>query len=75
MSAASCVMTRHASERCAEMGLTEHDVAVALEAAEISYPSPPEYGHGRNITVAGRLAVVHNGSTIITVLWHARSGR
>jgi len=68
-------MTRHAAERCEEMGLTEDDVEAALSYPEITYPSPPHYGPGRNIAVASRLAVVHNGPTVITVLWHKRSDR
>jgi len=74
-SATPCLMTRHPAERFEEMGLTEDDVEAALSYPEITYPSSPHYGPGRNIAVAGRLAVVHNGPTVITVLWHKRSGR
>jgi hypothetical protein len=51
------------------------EVADALVSAELTYPSPPKYGAGRQISVAGPLAVVHHDDHVITVLWHRREGR
>ena len=70
-------VTQHASVRMDEMGVQTEELIETLEHPSITYPSPPAYGPGRAIAVAGRLAVVHNPTTraVITVLWHGWSGR
>ena len=70
-----CVLTAHAQHRCDEMGVTADEVATSLTFPELTYPSPPRYGADRQISVAGRLAVVHRHHDGITVLWHRRDGR
>ena len=72
---AECTLSHHAQQRCHEMDVTVAEVASALVDAELTYPSPPKYGAGRQISVAGRLAVVHHHNNVITVLWHRREGR
>lgn len=70
-------LTYHASARMIEMGVDDDELLETLGYPSITYPSPPSYGPGRLIAVAGRLAIVHNPSTrtVITVLWHGRSDR
>ena len=53
-------LTNHASARMNEMGVEDNELLETLEYPSITYPSPPSYGPGRSIAVAGRLAVVHN---------------
>jgi len=59
------------------MGLTTAAVQTVVLQPEITYPSPPEYGPGRTISVRDELAVVHTADRqlIITVLWRGRTGR
>ena len=75
MTTDSCLLTYHAQHRCSQMGLTIDDVASVLRSPQLTYPSPPEYGPGRMISVADSLAVVHRGPDVITVLWHGRTSR
>lgn len=68
-------LTHHARQRSTEMGLSQAEVERALAYPEVTYPSPPAYGPDRKICVSGRLAVVHSGSDVITVLWRGRDQR
>lgn len=69
-------LTRHARQRCIEMGLTRADVVVVLLDPETTYPSPPHYGPGRRVSTRGYLAVVHTDDfSVITVLWNRQCSR
>jgi len=69
-------LTRHALQRCKEMGVTRHEVLDTLYRYGARYPSPESYGPNRFISVGGRLAVVHTRDLeIITVLWDALERR
>lgn len=70
-------LSKHARQRCTEMGVEVDEVLAAVERWELRYPSPPEYGPDRMVSVAGRLAVVHTSTldVVITVLWRGREGR
>lgn len=60
------------------MGVGIDEVVAAVTEPALRYPSPPEHGPGRSISVRSRLAVVHtdeHATTIITVLWHGAAGR
>ena len=69
-------LTRHALQRCLEMGVSRGEVVATLLDYESRYPSDPKYGPNRFVTVGPRLAVVHTDSLeVITVLWKGREGR
>lgn len=70
-------LSHHAELRMSEMRIERDEVLEALTDPSITYPSPPSYGPGRSVAVGGRLAVVVHSATrtVITVLWHGRSGR
>jgi hypothetical protein len=69
-------LTRHALQRCREMGVERAEVVHALRSYVARYPSPAHYGKGRFVSVAGRLAVVHTATLlVITVLWNGKTGR
>lgn len=70
------MLSHHARERCAEMGLSTKQVKRALEHVEMTYPSTDYDGNPVKVSVADGLAIVHNDEgTVITVLWHGREGR
>jgi hypothetical protein len=69
-------LSLHALQRCQEMGVSRGEVVDALADHEIRYPSGPEYGPGRYVSVRGRLAVVHSPTwEVVTVLWNGRDAR
>ena len=68
-------LTAHAAQRSTEMSVDLIEITAVIGQPDITYPSPPGHGHGRVISVGGRLAVVHSGTTVITVLWRGRTGR
>lgn len=69
-------LTRHALERCREMGVTRAEVVETLAGFDCRYPSPSHYGPDRYVSAHRRLAVVHTPDlVVITVLWNGLSGR
>jgi hypothetical protein len=68
-------LTAHATERSTQMRLDLDEITATVRQPDLTYPSPPKYGPGRVISVGGRLAVVHSGATVITVLWRGRTCR
>jgi hypothetical protein len=70
-----CTLSRHAQHRSDQMNVTAAEVVDVLVSPELTYPSPHRHGPGRQISVVGRLAVVHHGDHVITVLWHRLEGR
>lgn len=75
MSAGMLTMSPHAQQRRKMMGITEHQIATAVADPELTYPSPPDYPPGRMLYQRGEIVVVMEGSRVITVLWHRRTGR
>jgi hypothetical protein len=66
------VLTPHAKRRRKEMGVTEDEIATALEEPEIVYPC---FG-GRTCFCRGRLAViVAEDRGVVTVLWNGKDER
>ena len=69
-------ITRHALQRCREMGVDRNEVVEAIVRFESRYPSHPSYGSDRHVSVGGRLAIVHTATLeVITVLWAGRESR
>lgn len=66
------IAARHAIERLEQMGLDWSEVIEVVARPEIIYPSPRSHGPDRWISVGGRLAVVHRGCVVITVLWRGQ---
>lgn len=59
-------LSRHALQRCREMGLTRLDVVAVLDEPEVSYPA----GDERTMSIRGDLAVCWIHDVVISVLWH-----
>ena len=71
-------LSEHGFHRTREMNVGVDELVAAIDNPTLSYPSPPEYGPGRRVSVHGRLAVIHTdhpNPTIITVLWNGACGR
>lgn len=60
-------LTRHALERCQEMGLSREDVTLVLENPDIDYPNREQ-----RIASKGNVAVVYDGDKVVTILYADR---
>lgn len=68
-------LSKHARERCEQMGVTEDQVIVAVLAPDVTYPGQADTG--RRVHVWGDLAVVVNPEKehVVTVLWNKEVAR
>lgn len=69
------LISAHAATRCLEMTVDADEVLGVIADPEITYPSHRSYGPNRFVSVRGRLAVVHCGTDVITVLWRGKDHR
>lgn len=78
--ATSCrfVLSPHAHQRVAEMGLDGAAVVATIENAQTDYPGQPgRVGETRRVATLDDLAVVYTpvAGLIITVLWNGKDHR
>lgn len=57
------------------MGVTVDEVYATLREPVLRYPGGDGHRAGRQVHVAGRIAVVTGGKWVVTVLWHRADGR
>lgn len=64
-------LSNHARLRCDQMGVAPEVARMVAGDPDITYSA----GGGRIAAVAAGLAVILEGSTVVTVLWAGKTGR
>lgn len=64
-------LSLHALERMREMGIERDEVVHALDQPEVVYP----VREGRLGAIGGRLCVIIDDDSVVTVLWRGLEGR